>query len=173
MQADLVISQTKTCCSCNQTYGIDNFYNNKQNKDGKHSYCKPCSREKHRNLPESSKQKTRDRVRRWAKENPKRVLYLDRAKNLKKKYGITLDDYEEILKSQDGKCGICKSPESGNKNNGMFCVDHDHNINEVRGLLCNKCNSAIGLLGDNLESVKAAVKYLEDTNKRVHGELAA
>jgi hypothetical protein len=81
-----------------------------------------------------------------------------RAWNLKKNYGITPEKYEEILIRQDGKCAIClKRPDYN------LHVDHDHQTNTIRGLLCNECNRAIGLLGDNTETLKRAIGYLMET----------
>lgn len=77
---------------------------------------------------------------------------------LKHRYGITADEYDELLRSQDGGCGIC----GGQSTQGRrLAVDHDHSSGRVRGLLCSSCNVAIGALGDDLTSVLRAVRYLE------------
>lgn len=79
-------------------------------------------------------------------------------------YGITLEIFNKILKSQKGVCAICKKPEiikdgrTGKKRN--LSVDHCHNTNKVRGLLCSKCNNGIGLFNDSIKSLKSAIKYL-------------
>jgi hypothetical protein len=78
-----------------------------------------------------------------------------------KMHGLTLEQYENILKSQNGVCAICKSSDSKTKGIGRFCVDHDHLTGEIRGLLCASCNRGIGLLGDKVELLKNAIKYLE------------
>lgn len=67
-----------------------------------------------------------------------------REKHLKEKYGISLEHYNLLLKTQNNKCLICGKEDSGFKNN--FVVDHNHETNEVRGLLCNKCNAHLHLL---------------------------
>ncbi len=74
-----------------------------------------------------------------------------------KKYGITADEYLALVEKQDGKCGICRV------NDPDLVVDHCHNSGQIRGLLCNRCNRAIGLLGDTYESLQAAADYLKDT----------
>jgi len=77
---------------------------------------------------------------------------------LKRHYGITLQDYNDLFNAQKGCCAICGRHQSLIKK--TFCVDHDHLTNEIRGLLCHSCNRGLGLLGDTLESLLKAVKYL-------------
>jgi len=86
-----------------------------------------------------------------------------RVDNLEKKYGITIKEYNTLLDAQDGVCAIC----FGVDKNKKLCVDHDHETGEVRGLLCSKCNKAIGLLGDNRAGVQNALDYLLSTEEKV------
>ena len=78
-------------------------------------------------------------------ENRDKYLNIERAMAYKKLYGITLEDYDRMLKAQDGKCAICKSEGSikGGKRQ-VFSVDHCHNTGIVRGLLCLACNHLLG-----------------------------
>ena len=97
-----------------------------------------------------------------------RDLYPDRVKNrvLKYSYGITLEDYNEMLASQKGVCAICNQPcATGRK----LCVDHDHKTGKVRGLLCNDCNAGIGKLKDSSAILKTAANYL-DKHFSLHSE---
>jgi hypothetical protein len=73
-----------------------------------------------------------------------------------KAYGITKAEYEKKFFDQDGKCAICAKPSMR-----YLHVDHDHNTNAVRGLLCSNCNTALGLLDDDHGTLKKAVLYLE------------
>jgi hypothetical protein len=82
-----------------------------------------------------------------------------RRHQLKSKYGITPADYERLLEQQGGCCAICGSHDSYGKTNRL-AVDHDHETGEVRALLCNKCNPAIGLMDDDPERLEAAASYL-------------
>lgn len=77
--------------------------------------------------------------REWNNSHPKNRLIIQRRKLLKKKYGLTLEQYHEILKKQDGKCAICKCLPNGNH----LAVDHNHETGKIRGLLCMKCNSVL------------------------------
>ena len=70
---------------------------------------------------------------------------------------MTIGDYRKMEKAQDGKCAVCNLPQS----NKALAVDHDHNTGKVRGLLCDKCNRGIGLLGDSPEVVLNAFRYLD------------
>lgn len=76
-----------------------------------------------------------------------------RDSNLRQRYGITSAQYEELLRRQDGMCATC-SRES------ELVVDHCHVTKDVRGLLCGKCNSALGFVGENINILVAMVNYL-------------
>lgn len=78
---------------------------------------------------------------------------------LRRNYGITLDDYDRIYEDQNGVCAICHLPQMSTRNT-RFCVDHDHDTGEVRGLLCDSCNRGIGLLKDDPRLLERAPQYL-------------
>lgn len=85
--------------------------------------------------------------------------------NLKYHFGITIDDYNQMVQKQGGLCAICKSPETGT--NGRWemsilqlAVDHNHKTGKVRGLLCRRCNQALGKLEDDPALFEAAATYL-------------
>lgn len=84
-----------------------------------------------------------------------------RAKSLKEKYGITLSDYDIMFIEQEGKCKICDSTTNAHSRNNYLDIDHCHITGKVRGLLCNKCNKAIGYFNDDPELLVKALKYLE------------
>ena len=77
---------------------------------------------------------------------------------MRHKYGITRADFDALLANQRGVCAICKGPHVGVGK--RFHIDHCHNSNEVRGLLCGNCNTAIGLLGDDPERIERAAAYV-------------
>jgi hypothetical protein len=74
-----------------------------------------------------------------------------------KMYGITRDDYELLLENQGNKCKICES-EFVTENE--IRIDHNHNTNQVRGLLCHSCNVALGHMRDSVELLERAINYL-------------
>jgi len=91
---------------------------------------------------------------------------LDKNTQLQKVYGISIEQYKHMFKNQKGVCAICKEPETQihNKTKQVLnlCVDHNHVTGQVRGLLCKKCNMALGLLQDSVELLQTATKYLKN-----------
>lgn len=86
-------------------------------------------------------------------------MVYDRNKRLMSLYGITLEQYEQMLTAQNGVCAICGRIPTGRS----LHVDHNHKTGEVRGLLCHSCNFAIGKRGFNDSSDKClkAGEYLK------------
>ncbi|KKN10422.1 hypothetical protein LCGC14_1036850 [marine sediment metagenome] len=83
----------------------------------------------------------------------------------KRKYGISLEQYRAIFTKQNGACSICGLPET-KRNNGKprrLSVDHCHTTNKIRGLLCNKCNLAIGNFEDDIDVMASAISYLRQS----------
>lgn len=72
---------------------------------------------------------------------------------------ISFLEREDLLESQEGRCAICGIPEEESPR--VLVVDHCHKTGETRGLLCGQCNTGIGMMKDNIETVRNAVKYLE------------
>jgi hypothetical protein len=90
----------------------------------------------------------------WHFANPERV----RQSHLQRTFGLTIEEYDEMLTAQGGACAICKGVEKSGK---RLAVDHCHETGRVRGLLCTNCNNAIGGLQDNPTLLRAAADYLE------------
>ena len=80
-------------------------------------------------------------------------------KNLKRNFGLTLEDYDRMLQAQEGRC-VCGKTE-GDRGYYRLHVDHDHDTGEVRGLLCGSCNRGIGLLGEDPKLLRLLADYLE------------
>lgn len=87
---------------------------------------------------------------------PKKTSYEQARGKRIRSYGLTLEEHEALMLDQGGKCWICQG------DNGLkaLCIDHDHKTNNVRGLLCNLCNRAIGLLKDDPELIDKAAAYI-------------
>ena len=99
-------------------------------------------------------------ARQWRRKNPEK----DKNNNLKKSYGISLDDYNEMVRTQNGVCAICSNPESRLDKDGgprMMAVDHCHTSKKVRALLCSSCNKALGSFKDSPELLRKAALYVE------------
>lgn len=99
------------------------------------------------------------RTKEWATQHPEEWERHRRRSWLKRKYGITPEDYDRILAAQGGVCAICRTPPPDPRGFRMH-VDHDHESGRVRGILCGPCNQGIGNLGDDVERLRAAIKYL-------------
>lgn len=82
---------------------------------------------------------------------------------LAQKYGMTLEQYNNMLEAQSNVCAICEQPETIKNKRGEhhpLSVDHDHKTGRVRGLLCNSCNAGIGHFSEDKEVLQSAIKYL-------------
>lgn len=174
----------KACTKCREVKPLEEFYPRAAMRDGHRAECIACSRavankwrldnlerhsdktrEWHKNNPdrrreldrrsyEKNKEKRRADSRRWAQENPEHR----RDYHLRKKYGITLEQYTEMSARQAHRCAICHAKE---KEGGRpLAVDHDHLSGAIRGLLCGQCNRGIGSFGDDSERMGAAISYL-------------
>lgn len=98
----------------------------------------------------------RDRQNEYNRNNPDKVF----KRNCFRKYGITYDQYLELLDSQGGVCAICSGKERHPTKKNLS-VDHCHSTGEVRGLLCGHCNTALGLFKDNVKLIEKAKEYLD------------
>lgn len=80
---------------------------------------------------------------------------------LKSQYGIDHEAYDQLLERQGGVCAICYKPPPERANGGVLHVDHDHATGKVRGLLCRRCNPALGAFDDDPARLRRAAEYLE------------
>lgn len=83
-----------------------------------------------------------------------------RASNREWLYGITQEQYDILLETQNGLCAICKKIQESKKTKNLY-VDHNHKTGRIRGLLCQKCNSAIGLVGESINILEKIINYLK------------
>jgi len=92
------------------------------------------------------------------KKNSTKDYHKNRS-HLKNRFGMTVEQYESMLISQNNCCAICSSPPT----NKRLSVDHCHNTGKIRGLLCMSCNQAIGMLKDDIKILKKAISYLKNS----------
>lgn len=138
----------KQCQMCNKMKDVEFFYKSSQTKDGLFSYCKPCKVEANRQSISRQMSSNRENHLRQRKNN-----------HLKTMYGITIEEYDDMLKRQNGVCAICLKPES--QSYRRLAVDHNHTTGKVRALLCYGCNRGIGSFKENPDSLRSAADYLE------------
>ena len=129
----------KVCIHCGERKPLSLLVKNKNMKDGYKNECKPChnrlQKERYYSVPKEERH--------------------DRDKYLQRMYRMSEDEYDRRVSNINSCCECC-----GKESNRLF-VDHCHDTGRVRGLLCQLCNSGIGMLGDNLEGLIRAVRYLE------------
>lgn len=128
----------------------------------KKEYAKKYREEHREQINDYAREYSKTRKPRPGRYNQKHYLANKdeyRASNYKKRYGITLADYNRMFSGQDGKCAIC-----GNEHvegSAKLAVDHNHMTGKVRGLLCRDCNQAIGHMHDSIELLEKAIIYLK------------
>lgn len=98
-----------------------------------------------------NKEVIKKRTAEWQKTNKHRRPRW----HLKHKYNLSIEQFEQMKKKQDYKCAICKQEVA-------LVVDHDHKTNNIRGLLCKKCNLGLGHFNDEISRLKNAVNYMEE-----------
>lgn len=103
--------------------------------------------------------------RKYSKLNREKKSENGYRSNLRLKFGMTLEQYNEILMRQNFSCAICCRHVS--QFNRRLCVDHDHDTGRIRGLLCTHCNVILAQLGDNKESVQRVLDYLNDVDSGI------
>lgn len=134
----------KECTKCQKRRQSLFFYKDITKSDGLDSWCANCR----------NKYKKDNRVKIIERRKPKL-----REEQLKYCYGISKQDYDTMYKKQKGNCGICRQNEKTFSR--ILCVDHCHKTGKVRGLLCHKCNAALGAFKDNIKILNAAIKWLK------------
>ena len=147
-------TQIKQCIKCKEIKNASCFYKEKRVHDGLTARCKDCMKVDASQSYAGRKDEVLERMR---------THYSSRKKKddgLRRKYGITIEQWEEMFKEQGMCCAICKAEEPRH-GSGSFVVDHCHSELYVRGILCGPCNAMIGLAKDSTETLKAAIAYLE------------
>lgn len=168
----------KRCKKCGETKPLHDFYLNTKGREGTRPECKACTAAARKRWYEGNKEREIARVRTWQQENAAhlrayRKVYRREKKGqerdayLRRKFGITLDDYAAMLEAQDGGCAICGRPEP---EGGSLHVDHDHETGAVRGLLCFRCNGALGQLDEDPDRLAVAIAYLGAAAPGCHDE---
>jgi hypothetical protein len=131
----------KKCSRCGETKNVNEFHRKASTKSGLHSNCKECRKQTDNNKAQQRKYQ------------------------LKYNYGMTVDDYNDMLQSQNNRCACCGIHKA--KIKGLLHVDHCHDTGKVRGLLCVSCNTGLGKFHDDIDLLKDAINYLEKHNEKV------
>lgn len=156
---------TKTCTKCGESKPRSLFYAHKHTADGRATYCMECQKADSR----ARRAASRERVKAWNAAAREREAPSARSVRMREyrlsRYGLTGEQYDEMLQAQEGVCAVCRQPEwfidprKGTPRN--LAVDHCHSTGRVRGLLCGRCNRAIGHFEDDHEVLTRAAAYLK------------
>jgi len=139
--------ESKKCSTNREEYHKQYYLKNKE------KILKKAKAKYYDNI-EVTRKRNRGRIRVYRKLNPEDKK-LQRNRHLKEKYNLTLDDYNQMFEQQNGVCAICGNPENTNR---MLAVDHNHNTDVIRGLLCFNCNTRLGWYEKQKENIN---NYLE------------
>lgn len=127
------------CYSCKQEKPLSDFWKDKTKRLGVGSECKDCHKQRKHLFRKENKEEMRAYYRRW---------------HLQNKYGLTIDQYRDILNQQDGKCGACGSTH-------RLVIDHCHTTGTIRGILCDNCNKALGQVHDSTATLRGLIDWIE------------
>jgi hypothetical protein len=122
--------------------------------------CIICEKERRKKYREENKEKIKTLSKKWYASNKERAKISNRAGHLKRKYGLSLEDYNKLLEEQNNKCAGCLRSAKQLKCT-FLDVDHDHKTGYVRGLLCRDCNTSLGKLSSNPVILRRLADYLE------------
>lgn len=155
----------KKCTKCKKDKELDEFSKDKYTEDGLTYRCKECRNKHYNNYYKENpeKQKIKNDLQ---KENRKKYyssnegVLSSRRSHLKRVFGISLEEYQDKLEKQNGKCAICNSSNTHDKH-GVLAIDHCHKTGNIRELLCFKCNTVLGSVDDNIEILKNMINYLK------------
>lgn len=138
----------KKCTSCGKVKAEAKFGWRTAKHKVRIPYCKVCRAISHRQ---------------WQKRNPTGQARSCRRAALKRCYGLTAEQYKAMLLTQKGLCAICGEPEIAILKGKLLClaVDHNHKTNQVRALLCKRCNTGLGYFRENPLRLRKAAAYLE------------
>lgn len=139
----------KYCGRCKRWLNESCFAKDKSKKDGLQERCTEC---RHQHWITHGKQAR--------KKLPKEIKQKWHRNAVIRKYGITVDEFYEMLQKQNNKCAICGSTNWGHVSPS---IDHDHKTGKVRGLLCNRCNTVLGLVQDDPNILQNTINYLKES----------
>lgn len=149
----------KCCISCNNTKSLCEFFCRKVFKLGGYSpKCKLCYVDRKEKLQiYNQRRKTEKDI--WRKNNLSKMNF-SKMKHVLKKYGATIENYLDQKKIQNDSCAICKTKEIDLDR--RLVIDHCHKTMNFRGLLCDRCNRAIGQFEDNVDLLQSAINYINN-----------
>ena len=157
-QTEYLTYTHKRCPKCEQVKAVSLFYR-KNTKTARgwawDSYCIDCRRAACQEYGTRSRESRNARLRQWRKKNPVAARKKDYLARIKKKYGLSAVDVEQMRSSQNGECAICREAKD------RLFIDHCHSTGRVRALLCQTCNTFLGWYEKKAETILQFQAYLE------------
>lgn len=159
-------ADAKSCGKCGASKPLCDFY--KSNQVAK-SWCKSCAKEYQKDLYQKDPQRAIKRAKKWREKYAEKVA-VRRKENraeaylyeLERKYGLNQEDAHKLLRDQGNKCEICKVNFDENAKRNL---DHCHATGKIRGFLCRRCNSVLGLVNDDSTLLGNCIRYIHDHAK--------
>ena len=145
------------CTKCKEFKLASNFAKDCKKVNGLTSHCRSCRNEYRKTHYYKNLIHEQNRVKEYRKNNVEKVKASNRNTKLKKAYGITQEEFLEMSSKQDNKCACCGQETK-------LVVDHCHTTKRIRELLCGNCNTALGLLNENLNIVQNLETYIRKHN---------
>lgn len=142
-----------TCAKCGIVKPTTEFYKSTKLKRGHQATCKTCWDERAADWRSRHPDRVKEKRRKWVSANPDIQALLTRKSALKRKYGITPEQFDAMRSAQGGRCAICGVP-------GGLVVDHCHATGRVRSLLCDKCNRGLGCFNDDPDLLRRAAEVI-------------
>ena len=152
------------CKSCKSQYDKQYYKEHKEEKSQYHKQYRKEHKEERRQYNKQYCKEHKEEIRQQSKQYYAEHKEEIGQHQIKYKYGLSLGKYKAMLKAQDNKCAICRKTFVDARHT---FVDHDHNTGEVRGILCNNCNTVLGHSHDDPEVLLRAAVYLKNANKGV------
>ena len=149
----------QTCVKCEQLLDNENFKKKRKIKgvdQGLYTWCKACCEKEFGEENRVRKEMDAEHRAKYREESREAMRV--------SKYGMDNELYETVMQFQDQNCAICTKPRP-EEHEPQFHIDHDHNTNTVRGILCSNCNVGLGNFMDNTEILRSAIIYLEINKK--------
>jgi len=150
---------SKRCQHCKEVKPLDQYSHDKTQHDGHARQCKACAYTRHKEWVSRHPGYSAEKHRRGREKAPERYADYSRKRN----HGLNPGDYGRMLAAQGGGCAICGTTDPGNGKS--FHVDHCHVHGNIRGLLCQGCNTGLGQFRDNATTLRQAADYLDKSAK--------
>jgi hypothetical protein len=162
----------KQCSVCNEEKALDEFPKRIAVANGLQGRCKACEKiykaklylrnhAENKRKHKANYQKNIERYRELSRQHYRRTAKVSNVKRRCKKRGITVEQYEQMLIDQNHSCATCEKWLHEHERS----IDHCHETNIVRGILCDNCNTAIGLMKDSIKICESIIAYLRKYKK--------